>query len=62
MNDKTQHSIACAGFVTGLYAIYCGGTVASGMPMPDGILIGSVLLMVGLIFGYKFKDITAGRK
>jgi len=61
VNDKTQHAIACAGFVSGLYAIYCGGTVASGQPMPDGVLVGSVLLMVGLIFGFKFKDIVNRR-
>jgi hypothetical protein len=61
MNDKTQHGIACAAFVVGTYAIYCGGSVASGQPMPDGILFGSVALMLGLIFGYKFKMLTAGK-
>jgi len=62
MNEKLQTAIACAGFVVGTYGIYIGGTVASGQPMPDGQLFAGLLVAVGLIFGFKLKDIVAAKK
>ena len=53
MNEKLQSSIACVSFVVGTYAIYIGGTLYSGQPMPDGPLFAGVLTIIGLIFGYK---------
>ena len=53
MNEKLQSAIACVSFVTGTYAIYIGGTLYSGQPMPDGPLFAGVLTIIGLIFGYK---------
>ena len=53
MNEKLQSSIACVSFVVGTYAIYIGGTLYSGQPMPDGPLFAGVLTLIGLIFGYK---------
>ena len=59
MNDKTIHALSCAGCVIAVYGLYVGGTLISGLPMPDGQLFAGVLVAVGLIFGYNLKLLLA---
>jgi hypothetical protein len=62
MNEKLQGAIACTAFVVGMYAIYVGGTLYSGAPMPDGPLFAGMLTVIGAIFGYKFRPEKAVKK
>jgi hypothetical protein len=52
MNGKQKQACVFGGLITGLYAIYVGGSVASGAGMPDGAIFGTVAVVVAGIGGY----------
>jgi len=59
VNDKLQTAICCTIALMTAYVFYCGGTVLSGLPMPDGALFGGVAAAIGLIFGYNIRGVMA---